>query len=347
LHHSRRLSVKIATVLCALSITVQGHAESLGHTQFGSLPRPGLFTFFKLADTSKLLPSPEGGIRDDRPFPKRGIIYTKRAGVVDLAHVFNTVLVANEASKAVATGLRQGQNSIRLPTFDDSAVSIVFSSPPVVSETAGVDSAQRIQAVSRITGECVAYELGTWHEIITWFGYETTGVWSEKPSAFTYEDIVSHLVGVQVFEAIPGEPDRAKFGSALRRVLANLGLVDKKLAKKAIYSVKGLWWGPQLYTRRLLDIGEKDGVVRPWTVPGAQDDLHDRNGPLSFTVPCAKVPEGYSLLIVPSASILRRIRKSAPGMAAVIHPDRDFPGLVDVIRSEVKKELGDNAIIPN
>jgi len=342
-----RSSLKVVTLLCALSVTVQGHAESMGHTQIGSLPRPGLFTFFKLADTSKLLPRPDGGIRDDRPFPKRGIIYTKRAGFVDLAHVFNTVLRASDASHAVATALRQDQDFIPLGRFEHSEVSILFSSSPAGSENAGVDSEQRIQAVSRITGECVASRLGTWHEIITWFGYKTTGVWSERPSAFTYEDEVSHLVGVQVFEAIPGEPDRAKFGGALRRVLANLGLVDKKLASKAVHSVKGLWWGPWLYTRRMLDIGEKDGLVHPWTVPGAQDDLHDGNGPVSFTVPCTKMSDGYSLRIVPSASILRRIRKSAPGIPAVIDANRDFPVLVNVIRSEVRKELGDNAIRPN
>jgi hypothetical protein len=342
-----RSSLRIATLLCALLMTVQGYAESLGHTQIGSLPRPGLFTFFFLADTSKLLPLPGEGIRDDRPFPKRGIIYTKRAGFVDLAHVFNTVLWANATSNTVAAGLRQDQNSIWIRRFEHSEVSILFASSPVGSEIAGLDSEQRIQAVSRITGECVASELGTWHEIITWYGYKTTYVWSEKPSAFTYEDLVSHFVGVQVFEAIPGEPDRAKFGSALRRVLANLGLVDKKLASKAVHSVKGLWWGPWLYTRRMLDIGEKDGLVHPWTVPGAEDDLHDSNGPVSFTVPCAKMPAGYALRIVPSASILRRLRKHVPGIPAVIDPNRDFPVLVDEIRSEVRKKMGDNALEPN
>ena len=347
MHDPHRPSLKIAAFLCSLSVTVQGYAQSLGHTQIGSLPRPGLFTLFKLADTSKLAPLPDGGVRDDRPFPKRGIIYTKRAGVVDLAHVSNTVLLANDSSKAVATALRRDQDWIRLPRFEGSEVSILFLSSPVGSGIAGTDSEQRIQTVSRITGECVAYELGTWHEITTWYGYKTTGVWSEKPSAFTYEDLVSHLVGVEVFEAIPGEPDRAKFGSALRRVLARLGLVDRKLASEAIHGVKGLWWGPWLYTRRMLDIGGKDGLVRPWIVPGAQEDLHDSRGPISFTVPCARMPEGYSLSIVPSASILRRIRKSAAATPAVIHPDKDFPVLVNVISSEVRKELGDNAIGPN
>lgn len=334
-------------LLCAILIHVQAYAESLGHTQIGSLPRPGLFTFFFLSDTSKLLPLPGGEVRDDRPFPKRGIIYTKRAGFVDMAHVVNSVLWANETSKTVAAGLRQARNSISLRKFEHSEVSILFSSSPIGSESTGPDSEQRIQAVSRITGECVASELGTWHEIITWFGYMTTGIWSEKPSAFTYEDLVSHLVGLQVFEAISGEPDRAKFGSALRRVLDSLGLVDKKLASKAVYSVKGLWWGPWLYTRRMLDIGEKDGLVHPWTVPGTEDDLHDGNGPITFTVPCTKMPEGYTLRIVPSASILRSLRKSLPGTPAIIDPHRDFPVIVDEIRSEVRKEMGDHAIEPN
>jgi Protein of unknown function (DUF4056) len=340
-------SLRIAALLCALSITAQAYADSLGHTQIGSLPRPGLFTFFFLSDTSKLLPLPGGEILDDRPFPKRGIIYTKRAGFVDMAHVVNSVLWSNETSQEVAAGLRHAENSISLHKFEHSEVSVLFSSSPIGSESAALDSEQRIEAVSRITGECVASVLGTWHEITTWYGYMTTGIWSEKPSAFTYEDLVSHLVGIQVFEAIPGEPDRAKFGSAVRRVLADLGLVDKKLASKAVYSVKGLWWGPWLYTRRMLDIGEKDGLIHPWIVPGTEDDLHDSNGPVTFTVPCAKMPEGYTMRIVPSASILRSLRKSNPGIPAIIDPNRDFPVLVAQIRSEVRKEMGDRAIEPN
>jgi hypothetical protein len=340
-------SLLVATLLCAPLMAVQARAQALGHTQIGSLPRPGLFTFFRLADTSKLRPSPDEGIRDDRPFPKRGIIYTKRAGFVDLAHVYNTVLRANDASNAVAAALRQDQDSIRLPRFESSEVSILFSSSPVEATIAGAASEQSIQAVSRMTGECIANELGVWHEITTWFGYKTTRIWSEKPSAFTYEDTVSHLVGIQVFEAIPGKPDRAKFASALRRVLDSLGLVDRKSAAEAVHSVKGLWWGPLLYTRRMLDIGEKDGTVHPWVVPGAQPDLHDDRGPLSFTVPCAKMANGYAIHIVPSASILRHIRKSAPKTPAVIDPRREFPILVDVIRAEVRQQLGDNAISPN
>jgi hypothetical protein len=338
---------RLAAPVCLFSMTILGcETTRLGNIQFGSLPRPGLFTFFKLADTSNLLPRTDAAITDNRPFPKRGILYTKRAGFLDLAHIYNTVLLADEASGTVASGLRLRQHSIQLRSFDDSDVTITFSSPPIDPGSSSVDTEQGIQTAARFAGECVAYDLWTWHEIITWFGYETTGIWTEKPSAFTYEDTISNLVGVQVFDAISGEPNASKIGIALRGVLSDLGLVDRKLASKAVKSVKGRWWGPKLYIRRMLDIGGKDGLVNPWLVPGTQDDLHDGNAQ-AFTVPCKRVPGRYSLLITPSRTLLHRIRKAVPSSPAVIDPEAEFPVLVEVVRREVKRELGETATQPD
>ena len=328
-------------VACLLAAALQAcESTSLGMTQIGGLPRPGLFTSFSLPDTANLTPSRDP-TADRRPFPKRGIVYTRRAGFIDLAHVFNTAVLENEATKTIEVALRENRRVIQLRELDRSRVTLTL-------EGVIPDSEQGIRAEARAAGACVLYDLMTWHEIITWFGYKSTYVWPEKPSAFTYEDTVSNLVGVDVFERIPGEATPAKLGAALRDDLNDLGLVDRRLASRAVHSVKGTWWGPWLYTRRMVDIGQNGGPIKPWLVPGtSKDGLHDERGPVAFTDPCTEMPGAYSLRIVPPSWTLHRIRWSAPATPRAIDPSKDFDPLMDVIATQVKQQLGPDATSPN
>lgn len=335
---------KYAICAATFAATLQGCFATLPPPQVGCLPRPGLFTFFKLADSSDLALEPKNRSHDR--FPVKGIVYTTRAGFLDLAHVYNTVLLANDASFLIASGLRNARRTVQLPVFDDSQVSVAFLSS-LKKVTNGEFTADRnIPSTSRAIGECVAFQLMAWHEIITWFGYQTTRFWTEKPSAFTYEDIVSNTVGVQVFDEIPGELTMLSLSSSLRRVLNRLGLVDKGKAMHAINLVKGHWWGPRLYTKRSVDIGTKDGFVTPWLVPGLDSDpARDIGMPLS--VPCHDQDGSYSVLISPSVKLRGRIQKSVPLVPEIIDTRVDFPFLVDVVRLQVKSELGDSATKPD
>jgi hypothetical protein len=338
---SQPLGPLVRLIVAGLLATLLQACEStkLGFTQIGGLPRPGIFAAFSLPDTANLRPSDDPAA-DLRPFPKRGILYTKRAGFIDLAHVFNTAVLENDATSSIETELSQRHRVIQLLEFDDSRVTLTM-------EGATLDSPQDVQSAARAAGACVIYDLMTWHEIITWFGYKSTYVWSEKPSAFTYEDTVSNLVGVDVFEAIPGDATQQKLATSLRGVLDHLGLVDRQAASRAVRSVKGTWWKPMLYTRRMLEIGQNGAAIRPWLVPGTRDDLHDERGPVAFIDPCSKMPGSYSLRIVPSYWTIHRIRRSAPATPRVIDTARDFDTLVDVIRREVKSQLGADATSPN
>jgi hypothetical protein len=329
-------------VACLLATALQAcESTSLGMTQIGGLPRPGLFTSFSLPDTANLTPSHDPAA-DRRPFPKRGIVYTRRAGFIDLAHVFNTAVLANEAAKTIEAALHENRRVIQLREFDRSRVTLTL-------DGAIPDSEQGIRAEARAAGACVLYDLMTWHEIITWFGYKSTYVWPEKPSAFTYEDTVSNLVGVDVFERISGEATPSKLGAALRDDLNDLGLVDRQLASRAVHSVKGTWWRTWLTnTRRMVDIGQNGAPIKPWLVPGtSKDGLHDERGPVAFVDPCTEMPGAYSLRIVPPSWTLHRIRWSAPATPREIDPSKDFDPLMDVIATEVKQQLGPDATSRN
>jgi hypothetical protein len=146
---------------------------------------------------------------------------------------------------------------------------------------------------------------------------------------------------------MPGDASEWELGSALRRVLDDLGLVDRRAAARAVRRVRGTWWRSMLYTRRSLDIGQNGAPIHPWLVPGTDDELHDERGPLAFADPCVQGSESYSLRIVPSYWMIHRLRRSAPATPRIIDARRDFGPLMEVIRSEVTRKLGADAISPN
>jgi hypothetical protein len=59
------------------------------------------------------------------------------------------------------------------------------------------------------------------------------------------------------------------------------------------------------------------------------------------------MPGAYSLRIVPTYWTVHRIRWSAPATHRVIDASKDFDALMDVIATQVKRELGADATSPN
>jgi Protein of unknown function (DUF4056) len=326
-----------AAVLC-------GCVAGLPPPQVGCLPRPGFFTFFKLARTEELFPLSTAGSHGRR-VPVQGIIYTTRVGFLDLAHVYNTILLADDASKRVAIALDEGLHTVPLQQFDDSRVWVTLpASAADIDRKAAVDRDRR--STARAIGECVGYQLMAWHEIITWFEYRTTRFWTEKPSSFTYEDIVSNDVGVLVYDRISGELSVASLSGSLRQVLGSLGLVEKSVAAHAIKLEKGHWWGARLYTRRLVDTGTAEGFITPWLVPGLGGDPSvDIAKPLS--VPCQEEGTGYSVWISPSMELRRKFEEAMPFVPAEIEARADFPFMVEVVRNLVRSELGEASTGPD
>jgi hypothetical protein len=325
--------------ICSVVLIISGCANVAGSIQNGSLPRPGLFTFFKLADTTQVRTdaSPADA---ERQFPRRGIVYTVHGGFIDLAHVYNTAWLAHRVSDAVLAALKSDSLSVKLDRLDGSDLMLSI-------EATGIAAVADLQSQgrSRLVGECVAFQLMTWHEIITWFGFESTSVWTEKPSAFTYEDTTSNIVGVQVFDPIAADFSENNLGNALRSRLEQLGLVDKGAAMAAINAVKGLWWSDHLYTRRMVYIRGKQGVVTPWLVPDLSDDENRvAAGPLR--VPCA-TDTRVRLQIKPSVGLLRLIRKSVPSLPDVVDATDSIPFLVEVVGLEVERQLGASSMSPN
>jgi len=136
------------------------------------------------------------------------------------------------------------------------------------------DKEQIAREVSLQLGQYLAFTATTWHEMLTWYGYQTMAVFPEFASAFSWEDIYSNLLGthLSVMAMRNTELDfNSAMTAALDKELEKLGGLSGKQARDAAEMMRGKWFKGSLSVtmkKRNLDIGLDDGYVTPITVPG-------------------------------------------------------------------------------
>ena len=68
------------------------------------------------------------------------------------------------------------------------------------------------RAVAVPLAQWIAFQLSTWHEIATWFGWSALSIFPEEASAFSPEDLYSNLLGIRIAGAQPGRNDALRAG---------------------------------------------------------------------------------------------------------------------------------------
>lgn len=240
--------------------------------RLGAMPFPGWMTLYVACDPRDL-----GQHRTERsalPFGdhpdevSRGIMYTCRGGFLDLAHIRETVDWARFVHGRVLASLDTGE-SFAFECFD-ARFDVVVQLP---EDWAQMSSERRAAEASELAARFAArtaMNIGTWHEIATWHGYQTIPGISEHRSAFTWDDSTSHIVGALVAER--ALRSTRSFDDAvtdeLDRVLASLEPVSTEDERAAVRSVDGVWYRSGTPLRRDLDVGLEAGVKHPWRVAG-------------------------------------------------------------------------------
>jgi hypothetical protein len=271
----------------------------------------------------------------------RGILYSKKAGFLDLAHVRDTMDWSYFVSQRLEEALHKGEQTVAIPRSADSVFQLTLAYPQNWKRLPVVDRQETVREASIEIAHYVVFHLMTWHEIATWFGYGRSWIWTEKPSAFTYDDTMSHVVGWRAADLAlrntTGNWDRDAT-RGLEMALAEVEVVSKAEAAAAVTSVENRWWRRGVCLKRMIDIGEREGMIYPWLV--AAPEGVER--PQAFAVPEPPVglPSLNCLTVRPSPKLLARIRESCPLPDASIDIRATYSLLLETIRYEVKKELG-------
>ena len=252
------------------------------------------------------------------PFETNGITYACKAGHIDIAHLRIAADNTRYMSHKLYKGILEDQTDFSFYLIADRSKHVVKLSYPENFQQMDKETVAR--EVSLQLGQYLAFSATNWHEVLTWFGYHTMIFLPEQPSAFSWEDVYSNLLGTAIAAKAIRDNDH-KYDKAMTLALSeemeNLGGRSARTARKAAHIVRGKWFTGNFAVsmkKRNLDIGLDDGHVTPMIVPEICDDAK----PLSLPAPSCDVSRhGFSMdyHIVP-----KELEKGK--ILSIVHKDR-------------------------
>ena len=210
---------------------------------------------------------------------QNGIVYTCKGGHIDISHTRKaadwTAFLAARAFDRISRNKRGFTFKMREP----SVYRVELSYPENWQDLPQAEQDRIASQVALALGPYLSYAANTWHEILTWFGYGSIAIYSEFPSAFSWEDTYSNLLGTHIAAEALRDTERSYDKAvtlALDRELKNLGIQKASAARRASEKMRGLWfsgdWLFFVHTKsRNFDIGLDDGLVTPRLVPSVSE----------------------------------------------------------------------------
>lgn len=281
---------------------------------------------------------------------KKGIVYTQKAGFVDIGHVREAADRTRYAVYTLGDQISDSKKRFKLKIIEPSVYYISIQYPDNW-EQLDVDEREEIaREVSLRYGQYLAHQSLIWHEIITWFGYASSGIFSEQISSFSWEDPYSDVIGtslaVEAIRRTAGDYDN-QITQLLAEKLKYLKAEPASVAKEATQKIKGNWYTGDLYffvemKKRGFDVGFDDGQVTPWLVPGMFPDVVPQ--PCPAPMPNSVSEYGFEITVQldPKAS-----EKSAIYQTVGLNRSKDrldidvhFPMLLEAIREEARSKNG-------
>ncbi len=164
---------------------------------------------------------------------KNGIIYTKKGGFIDLAHLRDIADITAYLYANIQKNKIKGKLVLPLGSEAGEKTLHVIIDPKLTDED-----------LVKIAGK-VAYDLSVWHEISTWNGASYIPLVPERYSSFSVEDAFSNLLGVHLgMKAILSTKSyESEMTQQLAETLTQYEAVNTyKETANAMNAVEGKWW---------------------------------------------------------------------------------------------------------
>ena len=231
-----------------------------------------------------------------------GIVYTCKAGHVDIIHLRIsadwTAYLTMKTFKALTT---DGDGFSYGLAADRSTYHVRFTYPENWKNLSKQEKEKIASEVSIPVAQYLTFNTTTWHEILTWFGFKCLGFLPEYPSAFSWEESFSNLLGTMVAAEAMHDSLRTydeAVAIALDKEMEKLGIQSADVARKAAQSVSGTWYRGRVQfmvdmRRRNFDIGLNDGIVTPTLVPNVAECPGAE--PVSYPVPKIDILYKYGI----------------------------------------------------
>jgi len=278
---------------------------------------------------------------------RSGIVYTCRAGHIDIAHVRKAIDWTGYLAAVVLDRIEAGRTTFQFKQIEPSLYHVDLTFP---DDWTDLDDGQRERIAREVAcdlGAHLAWTGLTWHEILTWFGYRFKIWQSEFPSAFSWEDNYSNLLGTRIAVAALGDESRPfdeVVTDLLDEWLVELGAQPAEAAEEITGAMRDRWFSSQgfftVIHERNFDIGLDDGHVTPRLAPTAV--VCDDPEPRPLAIPTLDRPARHGFLvrvqIEPRVWEERRILTAAFGPSdeatGPLEPVVAFPLLMDYIERD-------------
>lgn len=230
---------------------------------------------------------------------KDGIVYTCKAGHIDIIHVrISADWTAYLATKTFKHLMKKDTEFSFGMKVEPSDYFVKISYPENWEDLPLSGKEKITKEISLLLGQYFTFTAVTWHEILTWFDFHCLGPLPEFPSAFSWEDSFSNLLGTYIGTKALTDTEHSYNEAvtlALDKKLEQLGIQPASVARSAAEKVRGKWFSGHLLffvdmKKRNFDIG-LDGYVTPTLVP----NICECEGaePLSYPSPSLDVLNKY------------------------------------------------------
>ena len=215
-------------------------------------------------------------------FENNGIIYTRRGGFIDTAHVRDTADLTIALFFKIFSRLGESFTIELHPELGSRK--IVFRE----TDLSHLNSRRRWLLAANISAR-LAYQLAEAHEIAQWHGYRSFALWSEELSAYSPEDIYSNMMGARLAKALIIRnlaQNKTMFNQNMtlwfKAGMKELEPASKKQTQAMLDIVDGSWWQSEkpmpekfMLLKRHYNLG---ATQSPNLVSASEAKKHDRWG---------------------------------------------------------------------
>jgi hypothetical protein len=277
-----------------------------------------------------------------------GMVYTCRAGFIDLGHLREAADRTAHVYRLVYQNIMQGDKEFSFRVIEPSVYHLSLDYPPQWSDL----SAREKQAIARQMalklGREIAHTSLIWHEMITWFGFASSGLFPEQISSFSWEDPYSDALGtVLAVQALSkgGLYDQT-MTDLINKKLRELEVQPPHVAHQAYKKVEGQWFAGGLYffvkmNKRNFDVGLANQQLIPWLVPGMCLEAQ----PEPCLVPRVQTEDlfGFTIELTLDPRIMEKAKIYdwlALQKNQRLKPSEHFPLLLDKIVEDARRQYG-------
>lgn len=327
----------------------------------GSNPAPRLRAGAYFGDfLGMYFPEPDNLGQHGRVNPlleKNGMVYTCRAGFIDLAHLREAADRTAYLTTLAEKNLIKGRRNFSFHVAEPSRYHVIITYPLSWSKLSTGERKERASEFAICLGQYFSHTTTVWHEIITWFGFASTGLFSEHLSSFSWEDTYSDLLGIHL-GAVALSDSEHNFDLVMTGLIHNelqrLEVRPPPVAQAAVRIIYERWFEGGFYfwlklNKRNFDVGLDDGEITPWLVPGICSNTEaesrfiptlDRLYQNGFSVRVQIQPEEFQ-----RTSILKVVYPDTD--CTRIDPVHHFPIILQYIEQEARRRYGPDVDIPD